>query len=199
MSCIEGGTISWMSPELLDPERFGLKKSRPTKESDCYALGMVIYEVLSGQIPFHPSAPFIVIAKVLEGKRPARPEGERGRLFTNAIWRLLELSWEEQPRDRPNAKAVLSCLEGNPPPPCPSLRADRCSGVIFRRYIERFWCVISFHFSLTPDCLCDALGLSSSWPLKKGEAGVGIIDSLDRVFSLHQLRPPSTEPTVGPR
>jgi len=37
-----------MSPELLDPERFGMPESegnRPTRQSDCYALGMVIYEV----------------------------------------------------------------------------------------------------------------------------------------------------------
>ena len=34
-----------MSPELLDPERFGVEGDRPTKKSDCYAFGMVIYEV----------------------------------------------------------------------------------------------------------------------------------------------------------
>ena len=37
-----------MSPELLDPERFGIPETeddRPTRQSDCYALGMVIYEV----------------------------------------------------------------------------------------------------------------------------------------------------------
>jgi len=37
-----------MSPELLDPERFRMPESernRPTRQSDCYALGMVIYEV----------------------------------------------------------------------------------------------------------------------------------------------------------
>jgi len=37
-----------MSPELLYPERFGMPESednRPTRQSDCYALGMVIYEV----------------------------------------------------------------------------------------------------------------------------------------------------------
>ena len=48
MSFIEGGTRRWMSPEILDPERFGIPKSednRPTRQSDCYALGMVIYEV----------------------------------------------------------------------------------------------------------------------------------------------------------
>ena len=48
VSFTEGGTYRWMSPELLDPERFGMPKSednRPTKQSDCYALGMVMYEV----------------------------------------------------------------------------------------------------------------------------------------------------------
>jgi len=42
-----GGSHFWMSPELLHPEGFGVPKSenRPTRHSDCYALGMVIYEV----------------------------------------------------------------------------------------------------------------------------------------------------------
>jgi serine/threonine protein kinase len=48
VSFTAGGTHRWMSPELLDPELFGIPKSegdRPTRQSDCYALGMVIYEV----------------------------------------------------------------------------------------------------------------------------------------------------------
>lgn len=34
-----------MAPELLDPEKFGLKKSKPTFRTDIYALGMVMLEV----------------------------------------------------------------------------------------------------------------------------------------------------------
>ena len=48
MSFTGGGTRRWMSPEILHPERFGMLESednRPTRQSDCYALGMVIYEV----------------------------------------------------------------------------------------------------------------------------------------------------------
>jgi len=48
MSFTGGGTLRWTSPELLDPERFGMPESednRPTRQSDCYALGMVIYKV----------------------------------------------------------------------------------------------------------------------------------------------------------
>ena len=40
------GTTRWMSLELLDPERFGISNGRPTKRSDCYALGMAVYKVL---------------------------------------------------------------------------------------------------------------------------------------------------------
>jgi len=34
-----------MSPELLDPKKFNTPDPRPTKESDRFALGMLIYEV----------------------------------------------------------------------------------------------------------------------------------------------------------
>ena len=50
MSFTGGGTTRWMSPELLDPERFGIIDYRPTKQSDCYALGMVVYEVRADAI-----------------------------------------------------------------------------------------------------------------------------------------------------
>ena len=118
----EGGTLRWMSPELLDPESFGLKDGFHTKESDCYALGMVIYEVLSGQAPFSEYKNTVVIRKVMEGERPDRPQGERAALFTDDLWGMLELCWKPQPHDRPSLKALLGYLEGrispsqSPPP-----------------------------------------------------------------------------------
>ena len=102
-----------MSPELFDPDRFGLKESCPTKESDCYALGMVIYEVLSGQVPFALCKEVVVIFKILDGERPVRPQGEEGSLFTDSIWNVLQLCWKPQPHDRASAEAVLLGLEGN--------------------------------------------------------------------------------------
>ena len=54
MSFTAGGTTRWMSPELLDPDQFGVTDCRPTKQSDCYALGMVVYEVRL-IIPTHTS------------------------------------------------------------------------------------------------------------------------------------------------
>ena len=101
-----------MSPELLDPDQFNLKDSRPTQESDCYALGMVILEVLSRQAPFAQSKDVVVLQKVIKGERPGRPEGADGVWFTDDLWQMLNLCWETQPGSRPSVQAVLECLEG---------------------------------------------------------------------------------------
>ena len=100
-----------MSPELLDPEKFGLKDGRQTKHSDCYALGMVIYEVLSGRIPFYGRHDYAVVVGVLKGERPGKPRGEGGTRFTGDIWDTLECCWKSSPGDRPSIKDVLRCLE----------------------------------------------------------------------------------------
>ena len=100
-----------MSPELFYPENFGLKDSRRTKHSDCYALGMVIWEVLSGQVPFSRCDVFAVVAKVSRGERPGRPQGTEGKWFTDDIWRMLERCWTSKPDDRPRIRDVFRCLE----------------------------------------------------------------------------------------
>ena len=105
------GTTRWMSPELLDPVRFGREDGRATKESDCYALGMVILEVLSGKPPFSGDGGFIVMRKVIEGERPGKPEGKEEVWFTDDLWEILEQCWLPRPERRPAIDAVLECLE----------------------------------------------------------------------------------------
>ena len=103
-----GGTTRWMSPELLHPELFGFADSRLTKESDCYALGMVILEVLTGQVPFACYEGYVVMRKVVDGERPERP---KGAWFTDDLWGTLELCWSSRSKGRPTVEAVLECLE----------------------------------------------------------------------------------------
>ena len=40
------GSVRWMAPELFDPDLAELDSSRPSRASDIYAFGMVVYEVL---------------------------------------------------------------------------------------------------------------------------------------------------------
>ena len=126
-STVARGTVRWMSPELLDPDQFESSDGRPTKESDCYALGMVIYEVLSGKAPFTPLKEVIVMRKVLEGERPSMPEGAEGAWFKDDLRGTLTLCWATQPESRPSIEAVLERLElvsGTWEQPSPQVNED---------------------------------------------------------------------------
>jgi len=119
---MQGGTTRWMSPELLDPE---VKDHRRTVESDCYALGMVIYEVLNERVPFYGYRNEIISGKVLRGGRPDKPEGAEGGWFTDDVWEILERCWMPQPGDRPSINEILQRLErvstSWTPPPVPPI------------------------------------------------------------------------------
>jgi len=91
------------------------KNARPTIPSDCYALGMVIYETISGNLPFHKDADLIVFMKVVEGERPPR-----GGKFSRTLWWMLEWCWSPKPNDRPSIEDVLQCLEMASTSPEPS-------------------------------------------------------------------------------
>ena len=97
-----------MGPELIHPQQFGFKDGRPTRHSDCYALGMVVYEVLSGCFPFFQFADAAVFMGVIKGVRPERPQGA---WFTNDVWGVLEQCWMPHPDSRPSIEDVLQCLE----------------------------------------------------------------------------------------
>ncbi|KAF9791050.1 kinase-like domain-containing protein, partial [Thelephora terrestris] len=105
-SCTPGGSTRWMSPELIDPRWFKLKKSRPTESSDCYALGMVIYETVTEKVPFHQEASCTIALRIMAGEHPLR--GER---FTDSLWEMLEKCWIFQPNNRPRIEEVLQRLK----------------------------------------------------------------------------------------
>ena len=106
-SYTHSGTARWMSPELIYPPGTGPESGCPTIYSDCYALGMVIYEIISGHVPFYPHPPLVVFAKVTMGERPFREVQ-----FTDDLWKMLERCWAPQPNNRPSIEDVLLYLGG---------------------------------------------------------------------------------------
>jgi serine/threonine protein kinase len=121
-----GGTLNWMSPELLDPQRFG-SDGRLTRESDCYALGMVIYEVsrlhrcsrwsfahpsqvLTGLRPFHHVIAFTPVLAIMEGDRPRKPLYPESLGFSDALWELTQSCWSESASTRPTARQLFDYL-----------------------------------------------------------------------------------------
>ena len=142
-----GGTLCWMSPELLDPPRFGTN-GRPTRESDCYALGMVIYEVcwlrplrlsiihpsqvLTGLRPFHHLCAYAPVPAVLRGERPGKPLDAESLGFSHALWGLVQLCWSEPISNRPTAQLLFDHLSSAaftwvPPQAYPAVGTDAFS------------------------------------------------------------------------
>ena len=119
-----GGTLCWISPELLDPPPGS--DGCPTRESDIYALGMVIYEVgwldpsqrpliyqsqvLTGHRPFHHMNALKSVPAVLRGERPEKPVGAESLGFSPELWELLQLCWSEMSSGRPTARRLFDQL-----------------------------------------------------------------------------------------
>jgi len=122
--------VHWTSPELLVPHKFKLEDCSPTKESDCYSLGMTMYEVLSGRVPFSECSLLAVTWKIVEGERPTRPQGAEGEWFTDDIWGILEHCWKPMPEERIRVADVLQGLESSPRPfrPSPDVDASGAGG-----------------------------------------------------------------------
>ena len=104
----QGGTARWMSPELFNLEA---QDCCPTKYSDCYALGMVIYEVISLYTVSYRYRNSVISGKVVQGDHLERPEGVNGVWFTDDVWEILEHCWAPEPGNRPTIEDVLRCLE----------------------------------------------------------------------------------------
>lgn len=117
-----GGSYRWMAPELFDG------KSRPSRESDIYALGMVIYEVcqripqkicLKGPLsqvfaheqPFSHICSHAVPVLVLAGERPSRLTNRDILGLSEEVWMLMEKCWNQVPSARPHAADILVLLE----------------------------------------------------------------------------------------
>jgi serine/threonine protein kinase len=101
------GTMRWMSPELFVQEHSAYQGGQRTGASDCYALGMVIFEVLSDQIPFAPYHDHAVQWEIGKGEHPER---SKRSWFTDELWEKLHLCWSFQPTNRPPIKDVFKFL-----------------------------------------------------------------------------------------
>ena len=85
----EPGTLLFMAPELLLPNKFGLDKGVPSREADVYTLGMAVYQVLTSELPFFPRREAEITHAVTSGQRPPKPENAEEIGITEALWDLL--------------------------------------------------------------------------------------------------------------
>ncbi|KAG9009180.1 hypothetical protein FRB93_005676 [Tulasnella sp. JGI-2019a] len=106
-SGIGQGGLGFVAPEIMAED--GHKDSKTTK-SDVYAVGGLILNVLSGQLPFHHLGPLRIMQLASQGEIP--PQNKHPEIDPNAtIWDLMERCWKLKPKDRPDMHQVCRELE----------------------------------------------------------------------------------------
>jgi len=114
----------FMSPELLVPSKFSMEDSLPTPEADIYAFGLVIFQVLTGEIPFRKIRQTEMGYSVVRGLRPDKPEKASSIGFSDSLWDFAQRCWDGDMKSRPRIAEVVTHLGreaarwNRPMPPC---------------------------------------------------------------------------------
>jgi serine/threonine protein kinase len=103
---VSGGTPAYMSPEQIADGFGGL-----SAKTDVYALGLILYEVLTGQLPYRlpPDSSFAQLREVITEAVP-RPLREYDATYRGELEAIVTAALAKQPADRLLLAALRSRL-----------------------------------------------------------------------------------------
>lgn len=104
------GTPLYMSPEQVEGAR------DLDARSDLYALGLMVHEMLTREVPFDGPSPFAVAAARLTRPPPVFPVHDAPPAFARLVDRMVARSREERPASADAALAELGEAHSLPPP-----------------------------------------------------------------------------------
>jgi serine/threonine protein kinase len=96
------------TPEYMSPEQ--ARGTQIDHRSDIYAMGVVVYEIFTGNVPFHGNTPIATLFKQLE--EPLRIEGPVAAMLPGAIIPVLNKALAKEPNERyQTARELALALE----------------------------------------------------------------------------------------
>ncbi|CAJ1392150.1 unnamed protein product [Effrenium voratum] len=100
------GTVTHMPPELLSVS----EKCSLTQKADVYALGIIAYQVITGQQPFAGMSPPQVVIQVARGRRPSLPPIPAA--IEQRFTEVFKSTLSAKPQDRPSFNDLVKFLTG---------------------------------------------------------------------------------------
>ncbi|RWS26289.1 mitogen-activated protein kinase kinase kinase 7-like isoform X1 [Leptotrombidium deliense] len=92
------GTVAWMAPEVFQSQSY-------TESCDVYSWGVILWQVLSRQIPYENKTSYQIMWAVHVGERPP-PIKNCPKPFDSLISRC----WSQLPEERPSIAEVEKCM-----------------------------------------------------------------------------------------
>ncbi|KAK8835984.1 hypothetical protein M9Y10_040181 [Tritrichomonas musculus] len=96
------GTPAYMAPEVLNDDV-------STKEGDVYAFSMIVYEIITCEVPFDKCNFLMLCSHLSKGDRPAF-----NSLINESYKSLIEKCWSQDPTCRPSFESIVKMLEEDP-------------------------------------------------------------------------------------
>ncbi|KDQ51594.1 hypothetical protein JAAARDRAFT_505545 [Jaapia argillacea MUCL 33604] len=113
-----GGTMAWMAPELFRStptvgSNLPTDVASPSKPTDIYAFGVVVWELYSGKVPFDGVMEYDIRTRVSSGELILENPGvgDFGRRMGSGLWGLAQLCLGRTPSSRPNAAELSKQLK----------------------------------------------------------------------------------------
>jgi serine/threonine protein kinase len=111
-SGLEAGTIQWSSPERILGNRGNEppeNAARPHSTMDIYALGLILYQMIAGRLPYEGRTRKSITTAILRGELTAPSEYQP--LVKPELDRLIMMMLARDPAQRPAADEVAVALE----------------------------------------------------------------------------------------
>ena len=94
------GTVAWIAPEIFS------NKKLYTEKADVYSYGIILWELLTRQMPFAEAEAFTIPVLVTKGKRPTLP-----KKVPKDYGKLMEKCWHQKGEKRPSFDEIVLRLE----------------------------------------------------------------------------------------
>lgn len=106
---VEGAVVG--TPAYMSPERIGVEKV--DAKSDLFGLGVILYELLSGRLPFEGRSMVSILAAIARGTPPALGElvVDAPRELTDLVMQLLAHDKADRPADVASVVRQLAAIE----------------------------------------------------------------------------------------